>query len=41
MAELVEAIDRVDGVVGLKGVAVGPGVHVLADAVVADDACDF
>lgn len=36
-----EAIDRVDGVVGLKGVAVGPGVHVLADAVVADDACDF
>ena len=36
-----EAIDRVDGVVGLKGVAVGPGVHVLADTVVADDACDF
>lgn len=36
-----EAIDRVDGVVGLKGVAVGPGVHVLADAVVAGDACDF
>ena len=38
---MVEAIDRVDGVVGLKGVAVWPSVHVLAYAVVVDDACDF
>lgn len=41
MAELEEAIVGVDGVVGGEGFVVGPGVHVLTDAVVVDDACDF
>jgi len=39
--ELVEAIGCVDGVVGLKGVAVWPSGHVIAVAGVAADACDF
>ena len=41
MAELLETIGGVYGVVGLEGVAVGPGGHVLTDAVVVDVAHDF
>ena len=43
MTDLLEAIDRVDGIVGLKGVAVGPSGHVVAGAGAAADecACDF
>lgn len=39
--ELLETIGGVDGIVGVEGVVVGPSVHVLADAMVVDDACDF
>ena len=41
MTQLLEVLGCIDGVVGFEGVAVGPGVHVLADAMVVDDACDF
>ena len=41
MAQLLEVLGCIDGIVGFEGVAVGPSVHVLADAVVVDDACYF
>lgn len=41
IAKLLEFVGCVDRAVGLEGVVVGPGGHVLADAVVVYDACDF
>ena len=38
---MLEFVCCVDRVVGGEGVVVGPGVHVLTNAMVVDDACDF